>query len=121
MTIYVTRNFGTFGKDTPTLSRQSFYTPRFGGRAGGIVSGVATIGRFITRYKQPITKIGSAVAGSAIAGVALDEAPNQFKKTLRTAYNNTGTYRYGKYKYRSKRRCPPECRCTKRSRRRVYS
>ncbi len=98
MTIYAAnRNFGTFGKEFPAIPNQRFTSPKFGGRAGGLVQGIATLGRFITTYRSPITKIGSAVAGSAIAGVALDETRNSFQKTYRAAKHYTGYNRHRVY------------------------
>ncbi len=84
MTIYVTRNYGTFGKEFPAIPNQRFTTARFGGRAGGIIQGVTTLGRWALSHRRSLTKVGSAVAGSAISGVALNESTDRFNKTLRT-------------------------------------
>ena len=111
MTIYVTRNFGTFGKDIPGMPHQRFL--RAPGRAGTIISGIQVARRFITKYRKPITHAGTLTAGAGVTGVGEDinETRNFVRKTLRSERTVRNRFTRG-YKRASNHKCScPRQRC----------
>ncbi len=106
MTIYVARNFGTFGKDIPTVPNQRFV----GGvsRGGAIIRAVQTGFHYVRKYHKGLTKAGSLVAGAGITGVGenINETNDSLNQALRPVYS---VHRYNRNRNRTNTR--KQCCC----------
>ncbi len=96
------------------IDRFAVNSPKFIGPGG---SKFKTIGKYLIRYRKPITGIGAVAVGSGFAGLD-NEANNKFQQAYRPAGSfysgraNDKKYRRGKRRnYRAKHSATSCCRC----------